>query len=161
MDDVLTLCAELPTRSLEAGECLLEEGTPAGPMYVLVRGAVEVRKDGSTLLRIDTPGSFLGEVSALLGTRRSADVVATEPTEVRVIEEPSAALAADPQLVVAMARLLAHRLRAVTSYLADLKRQYGDAGGHLALMDQVLSELMSLRTASLEPGSEREDVPDY
>jgi CRP/FNR family transcriptional regulator, cyclic AMP receptor protein len=161
MDDVLSLCEGLPTRSLQAGEVLLTDGSPGGAMYVLTRGAVGVRKDGATLLRIEEPGAFLGEISALLGLPRSADVVAVEPSEVRVIEDPAAALTAEPELVLAIARLLAHRLRAVTSYLADLKRQYGGAGGHLALMDQVLSELTAIRTASLPPGSEREDVPDY
>jgi CRP/FNR family transcriptional regulator, cyclic AMP receptor protein len=161
MDDVLALCADLPTRTLEAGEFLLTEGSSGGTMYVLVRGAVEVRKDGGTLVRIDGPGAFLGEISALLGGPRSADVVAVEPSEVRVIDDPMTALAGEPELVLAIARLLAYRLRAVTGYLADLRRQYGGAEGHLALMDQVLSELMAMRTASLAPGSEREDVPDY
>jgi CRP/FNR family transcriptional regulator, cyclic AMP receptor protein len=161
MDDVLSLCAGLPVRILATGEVLLAEGSPGGAMYVLVRGAVEVRKDGGTLVRIDDPGAFLGEISALLGVPRSADVVAVEASEVRVIEDPTAVLAAEPELVLAIARLLAHRLRAVTSYLADLKRQYGGAGGHLGLMDQVLSELTAMRRASLAPGSEREDVPDY
>jgi CRP/FNR family transcriptional regulator, cyclic AMP receptor protein len=161
MDDVLSLCAGLPIRTFAPGEVLLAEGSPGGAMYVLVRGAVEVRKDGGTLVRIDDPGAFLGEISALLGVPRSADVVAVEATEVRVIEDPTAVLAAEPELVLAIARLLAHRLRAVTSYLADLKRQYGGAGGHLGLMDQVLSELTAMRRTSLAPGSEREDVPDY
>jgi CRP/FNR family transcriptional regulator, cyclic AMP receptor protein len=161
MDDVLTLCAGLPTRTFEAGEVLLVEGSSSDAILVLERGAVEVRKEGAALLTIDAPGAFLGEISALLGTPRSADVVAVAPTEVRVIEDPAAALTADPQLVLAIARLLAHRLRASTSYLADLKQQYGGAGGHLALMDQVLSELTAMRTTSLAPGSEREDVPDY
>jgi CRP/FNR family transcriptional regulator, cyclic AMP receptor protein len=161
MDDVLTLCADLPTRALEPGEVLLREGSPGGALYVLARGAVEVRKEGGTLLRIDEPGAFLGEISALLGGPRSADVVAVEPSEVHVVEDPAAALAAEPELVLAIARLLAHRLRAVTSYLADLERQYGGTDGHLALMDQVLSELTSLRAPSISPGSEREDVPDY
>jgi hypothetical protein len=29
------------------------------------------------------------------------------------------------------------------------------------MMDEVLSELMSMRPTSVEPGSERSDVPDY
>jgi CRP/FNR family transcriptional regulator, cyclic AMP receptor protein len=161
MNDVLALCADLPTRTLAAGEVLLTEGSSGRTMYVLIRGAVEVRKDGGTLVRIDEPGAFVGEISALLGVPRSADVVAVEPSEVRVLADPTAALAAEPELVLAIARLLAHRLRAVTSYLTDLRRQYGGAGGHLALMDQVLSELTAMRTTSLAPGSEREDVPDY
>lgn len=161
MDDVLALCADLPTRVLATDEVLLADGSPAGELYVLARGAVEVRKDGETLLRIAEPGAFVGEISSLLGGSRTADVVAVEPSEVYVVEDPSAALAAEPELVLAIARLLAHRLRAVTSYLTDLKRQYGSAGGHLALMGQVLSELTAMRTSSITPGSERADVPDY
>jgi CRP/FNR family transcriptional regulator, cyclic AMP receptor protein len=161
MDDVLALCADLPRRTLHAGEHLLNEGARGTEMFVLVSGAVEVRRGGVTLTHVTDPGAFLGEMSALLGTAYSADVVAAEPTTVVVIDQAAEAIAANPELVVEIARLLARRLHAVTSYLADLKRQYAATGGHLSMMDEVLSELMSMRPTSIEPGSERSDVPDY
>jgi CRP/FNR family transcriptional regulator, cyclic AMP receptor protein len=161
MDDVLELCAGLPTRTFRPGETLLSEGTPGSAMYVLVTGLVEVRKGAVAVTKVADPGSFLGEMSALLGTPYSADVVALEPTDVIVVEEAAAMVTSSPELALAIARLLARRLQAVTSYLGDIKRQYAGADGHLAMMDQVLSELIAMRPRSIEPGSERSDVPDY
>ncbi|MFO7778998.1 MAG: Crp/Fnr family transcriptional regulator [Nitriliruptoraceae bacterium] len=161
MDDVLARCSGLPSRTFDVGEVLLAEGAPAGTMFVLVSGRVEVRKGEVTVTSVSEPGAFLGEMSTLLDTPASAEVVAVDPTEVLVLEDAVTAVAADPQLTLAIARLLARRLQAVTSYLGDLKRQYGDLDGHLAMMDTVLSELSSMRPREIEAGSERDDVPDY
>jgi len=140
---------------------LLAEGGRSGSMFVLVSGRVEVRKGQVTVTSVSEPGAFLGEMSALLDTPTSAGVVAVVPTEVLVLEDAVTAVAADPQLTLAIARLLARRLRAVTSYLGDLKRQYADLDGHLSMMDTVLTELSSMRPRDIEAGSERDDLPDY
>lgn len=161
MDDVLSLCRGLPSRTLAQGERVLIEGARGGTIFVLVTGRVEVRKGGVTITSVSEPGAFLGEISALLGTPTSADVVATEPTEVLVLEHAELSIAERPELTLAIARLLARRLQAVTSYLGDLRRQYADQGGHLSMMDTVLSELASTRPREVEAGSERDDVPDY
>jgi len=161
MDDVLALCSGLPSRTFEAGEVLLAEGGRGVAMFVLVTGRVEVRKGSVTVTSVSEPGAFLGEMAALLGTPTSADVVAVAPTEVLVVEDAAASVADNPQLTLAIARLLARRLHAVTNYLGDLKRQYADLDGHLSMMDTVLSELSSMRPRDIEAGSERDDVPDY
>ena len=161
MDDVLTLCRGLPSRTFAAGERLLVEGATGGTVFVLVTGRVEVRKGEVTITSVSEPGAFLGEIAALLGTPTSADVIATEPTEVLVIEHAATSISERPELTLAIARLLARRLQAVTSYLADLRRQYADQGGHLAMMDTVLADLISARLRDIEAGSERDDVPDY
>jgi CRP/FNR family transcriptional regulator, cyclic AMP receptor protein len=161
MDDVLALCGDLPVRTFDPGEVLLAEGARGAAMYILVAGRVEVRKGSVTVTSVSEPGAFLGEMAALLGTPTSADVVAVAPTEVLVVEDAAASIVDDPQLTLAIARLLARRLQAVTSYLGDLKRQYAEVDGHLAMMDTVLSELTSMRPREIEAGSERDDVPDY
>jgi CRP/FNR family transcriptional regulator, cyclic AMP receptor protein len=161
MDDALTLSADRPERTVETGETLITDGAPGAAMYVLVEGGFEVRRHGQRLTTVSEPGAFLGEIAALLGSSHGADVIALEPSTVRVIDDPTTASADSPQLALAIARLLARRLRAVTTYLGDLKEQYASSGGHLALMDQVLSELTALGPAAVEPGSERDDLPDY
>jgi CRP/FNR family cyclic AMP-dependent transcriptional regulator len=55
---------------------------------------------------------------------------------------------------------LAERLAFVTTYLADLKHQYGDAPG-LAMVGQVLSELAQRQGPTARPGSLRDPDPDY
>jgi RNA polymerase sigma factor (sigma-70 family) len=80
---------------------------------------------------------------------------------VHVLEHASTAVRTNPDLALAVARLLARRLAGVTAYLADIKRQYADSNTHLALMDQVLGNLVAANPADERPGSERSDVPGY
>lgn len=161
MDDVFRLCQGLPERHYVPGEELLAEGTSSGRLLVLIEGSVSVRRQGVPLLHLGEPGIFLGEIAAVLGGNHSASVVAETPTRCYVVEQAASALAEHPELLLAVAKLLAWRLNTVTGYLVDIKRQYGDDGGHLSLMDQVLSQMMSSKPVTIEPGSARDDVPDY
>lgn len=160
MDEVLALCTGLPRRALAAGERLVVEGAHDARMYVLERGSVAIHRDGVALTRVDEPGAFLGEMSVLLARPSTADVIAVEPSSIVVIEDAAAALVDSPALLLAVSRLLARRLDAVTGYLGDLKRQYADTDGHLGMMDEVLTALMSIRAPAMEAGSERGDLPE-
>ena len=155
--------ASLPTLDVPAGTHLIKEGVPMGRIYVLKHGAFDVVRNGVRVVAITEQGAFLGEISALLGTVPTANVVATQDSTVHVIDDAAAAVQRDPALTYAIAQLLARRLQAVTSYLVDIKRQYAGTDTHLALMDQVLANLMATQqqASGLQPGSERSDVPDY
>jgi len=162
MSDVLALCHALPEQQVPAGSILIEEGVPVGRIYVLKQGAFDVVRNGVRVVGITEPGAFLGEISALLGSGPTADVVATKDSTVHVIDDAPIAARRNPELTYAIAQLLARRLQAVTSYLVDIKRQYADTDTHLGLMDQVLGNLMAMQpTTVLTRGSERSDVPDY
>lgn len=152
---------ELPLRPVAAGTTLLQEGVPTDELYMLATGSFEVVRGGVRVVVIDEPGAFLGEIAALLGSSPTASVVALRDSSVRVIAQAAHAVRGDPELTYAIARLLARRLHALTAYLVDIKRQYGDSENHLGLMDQVLARLMTLQAGSTPPGSERRDVPDY
>lgn len=160
MSEVLTLCGGLPRRELAAGERLIVQGQRHDRMFVLEHGSVAVEREGRVLTRVEEPGSFLGEMSVVMGRPATADVVAYEPSCVVVIDDAGSALLDSPELLLAVARLLARRLDAVTGYLGDLKRQYADAEGHLGMMDEVLTGLVSIRSTPMQPGSERNDVPE-
>jgi hypothetical protein len=77
------------------------------------------------------------------------------------MDDASAAVQKRPELTYAIAQLLARRLTALTAYLVDIKRQYANSNTHLALMDQVLGNLIATHPSATKPGSERSDVPDY
>src|SRR5262249_31543997 len=94
------------------------------------------------------------EMSVLLGTPHSARVYALEPSRTRVMSAD--AVLSSPDLLLAVARLLAARLHSMTSYLADLRAQYADSEGHLSLMADVLSELTASRPVTIAPGSTRD-----
>jgi len=156
----LDLTADLPPRRLEPGEVLYDQGdeTEAG-VVVLVDGSLRVELDGSLLSDIDVPGSFVGEIGALLGTPRSARVVALEPSTVRVVGDLHAFFATHPAVALELSRQLAGRLHRMLMYLSDARAQYGDSDGHLSVIDSVLGRLASRAPVEIEPGSDR--APDY
>ena len=161
MNDVLELCSDLPELRVAKGDNLIEEAIRTDRLYVLKSGAFEVVRNGVRVVLISEPGSFLGEISAVLGSAPTAYVVAAQDSTVHVVDNASAAVQRWPELTYAIAQLLARRLSAVTGYLVDIKRQYADSETHLALMDQVLGNLMAMNPSAIKPGSERRDVPDY
>ena len=157
------LISGLPIRPYAVGENLVvEEQSSTGELFVLVSGAVEVVKGGETLITTLTkPGSFIGEMSLLLGTRYTATVRAIEPTTCHVIEKGEAYLRNNSEVGLAVARMLAERLHSATAYLADIKRQYAGSAASLAVVDQVLDTLVHHQQSDgLEPGSERAFDPN-
>jgi CRP/FNR family cyclic AMP-dependent transcriptional regulator len=161
MNDVLAICSDLPEMRLAKGDTLIEEAVRTNRLYVLKSGAFEIVRNGVRVVRIGEPGAFLGEISAVLGSAPTANVVAAEDSTVHVVENASDCVRRQPDLTYAIAQLLARRLSAVTAYLVDIKRQYADSDTHLALMDQVLGNLIAMHPSVSAPGSERNDVPDY
>ena len=161
MNDVLAMCSDLPEIRVAKGVRLVKEAVRTDRLYVLKSGAFEVERNGVRVVLIAEPGSFLGEISAVLGSAPTATVVAAQESTVHVVDDAYAAVQRWPELTYAIAQLLARRLSAVTGYIVDIKRQYADSNTHLALMDQVLGNLMAMNPGAIKPGSERSDVPDY
>jgi CRP-like cAMP-binding protein len=159
VDTILALCADLPERHFPTGAELLPEGGRSGVVHVLTEGTVGVEVGGVLVKRVGEPGAFLGEIAALLDAPHSARVVALTDTRTRVMSVAS--ISENPAVLLAIARLLAARLNAMTGYLVDLRNQYADDTTHLGLMAEVLSELTSVRPSGFVGGSDRTDVPDY
>ena len=160
MTDMLSLSAHLPEVEFAAGDTIVREGGPAGSLWVLVSGALQVRKGGVLVNTVTRPGALVGEISVLLGSAVSATVEATERSVMRHAADGHALLASDPAITRLVAVGLAERLNFVTTYLADLKHQYGDAPG-LAMVSDVLSQLAQRQGPSARPGSARDPDPDY
>ncbi len=157
---MLSLSATLPEVAYAAGDVVIEEGTTTGSIWVLVSGALDVRKGGVVVNRVVHPGALLGEVAVLLGSGHSASVVATEPSVLRYARDGRALLDSDPKISTFVAVGLAERLDFVTTYLADLKNQYADAPG-LAMVSDVLARLAARTGPKAQPGSRREPDPEY
>jgi CRP/FNR family transcriptional regulator, cyclic AMP receptor protein len=109
---------------------------------------------------ITKEGAAIGEMSVLLGTDHGATVVATEPSSFRYAEDGQAFLFGDPEITKLLAVTMAERLNFVSTYLADLKVQYGDATG-LSMVSEVLTNLAERQVATARPGSTRDPEPDY
>jgi CRP/FNR family transcriptional regulator, cyclic AMP receptor protein len=159
--EVLELTVGLPRRSLAAGETVVVEGEPTGVLYVLESGSLEVRRGDVTVAVLDRPGAVVGEMAVLLGAAPTASVVASGEAVLRVADDGAAFLASRPEIGLLVARMLAERLHLVTTYLADLKQQYGGTGTQLGLVSEVLSSLTGSAGSNSEPGSEREPDPMY
>jgi CRP/FNR family transcriptional regulator, cyclic AMP receptor protein len=146
---------------LEPGAVIIRLGQGDAGLFVLVEGTLEVRRDRTVLARMSEPGSVVGELSMLLGTSASADVVATEPTTVRRVDNAEQLFRDVPEFGRHLAVMLARRLHRVTTYLGDLNEQFADRPGTLGLVPTVLQELLSAEQADADPGSEREPDSPY
>ena len=161
MNDVLAMCSDLPELNLARSDVLIEEGVRTDRLYILKSGVFEVVRNGVRVVMIGEPGSFMGEISVVLGSAPTASVVAVRDSTVYVVENASSVVRRRTEFTYAIARLLARRLSALTVYLVDIKRQYADTDSHLMLMDEVLANLIAMQSTDFEPGSQRNDVPDY
>lgn len=157
--EVVELTEGMPERAVPAGASVFADSAGQIPILVLVSGRLRVLHGDAELALIDRPGAFVGEVGGLLGTARTADVVAAEDSVVRTIGEPEAFFAAHPAVALELARQLAGRLHRLVAYLGDVREQYADRADHLGMLDSVLARLSSRAPVEIEPGSDRS--PDY
>jgi CRP-like cAMP-binding protein len=160
MEELLALSTGHAQRSVEPGESLIVDGEPSHPLYVLLEGALRIEKGGALIATVTEAGTCVGEMSLLLGSHATADVVASERSVVAVIEN-AASMIEETGLAVVLARLLASRLHVMTGYLADIKIQYADHEGGLGMVDVVLDSLMRSSGTRSRLGSERDPDPEY
>jgi hypothetical protein len=69
-------------------------------------------------------------------------------------------LASSPAVTTLVAMGLAERLNFITTYLVDLRHQYGDAPG-LSMIPDVLRELSQRQRPLAKVGSARDPDPEY
>jgi CRP-like cAMP-binding protein len=126
MVDLLQLSSHLPEVEIDSGHEILHEGEQTQSIWILVSGELRVRRGTTVIDWIDQPGAVMGEMAVLLRTAATASVEATEPSRLRYAANGEEFLA-DPMVIHLVAVALAERLNLVTTYLADLQDQYGDA----------------------------------
>ena len=161
MEELLTLAHGLPQRSVASGDTVIADGQPVGSLFVLLEGVLRVEKGGQLITTVTEPGACVGEMSLLLGIPATADVVASEASTLAVVDNAHAMLEQEAGLPLALARLLAARLHAMTTYLADIKQQYADHEGGLGMVDVVLGSLMRSSGPRTTLASERDPEPEY
>jgi CRP/FNR family transcriptional regulator, cyclic AMP receptor protein len=154
------LVRNLPVIDLQPDDVLVREGEHTSAVFVLDRGALSVTRGGMAIAEIATPGSFVGEIAALVGGDHSATVTATAPSRLWRADDGAAFLRSSPDIAVMVATEVAHRLQSLVAYLADLKRQYDGAPG-LDMVDGVLTRLAQQARKPAQPGSAREPDPLY
>jgi CRP/FNR family transcriptional regulator, cyclic AMP receptor protein len=126
-DDVrAVLAAHGRQMRVRKGQVLLAVGLPANDVYLVLEGCVSVSlvsaQGRETVLRSIGPGEMFGELAAIDGEPRSADVVAAENSTLLVIPGPAfiGLIGTDPVLSLWLARYLAHQVRYLTNRIYEL-----------------------------------------
>lgn len=156
MHAILRHFLDTPLQTVPDGEILLAEGDRTGRVFALAEGQLEVLRGDTQVAVLTEPGSIIGETSVLLDAPHSATVRALGDAKVHRVYDGEAFFAERPELGWVLARLLARRLNAGTTYLADLKRQVTGAGDDLEKVSETLESLLHRQEATPQPGSERD-----
>jgi CRP-like cAMP-binding protein len=157
---MLTRTANLPEVEFGPGDTITVEGGESGEIWILVSGTLTVTKSGELVNSITRPGAIVGEISILLESRHGATVTSTGTSRLRLASDGRSFLDGEPELMRMVATSLAERLNFVSTYLADLKHQYGDAPGLLMVSD-VLGRLATHQDAPARSGSARDPNPEF
>jgi CRP-like cAMP-binding protein len=102
----------IPLRTFAAGERIFLEADAGDAMYVVRTGAVDVISFGQVLDRVGAGGVF-GEMALIDDAPRAAAALASEATEVVVIDKPTflKLIAEEPEFALQIMKLMADRVR--------------------------------------------------
>ncbi|RJP23063.1 MAG: cyclic nucleotide-binding domain-containing protein [Candidatus Abyssobacteria bacterium SURF_5] len=133
-------------------EIVFSEGENTSEMYILLSGKVEILKDDKRIAVVEEEGSYLGELSTLLGIPRSATVKTMSSCQFLVVgsEKVTDFLASSPALGLKLARMLAERLVRMNMDHVRLERKIDlmmerlrDANDRLQKRDKQVEQLVA------------------
>ncbi len=127
--DLLGLSQVSQLKELEIGEVIIQQGEYDGCIYILLKGNLEISKDGKRIGTMNHSGEIFGEMSIVDGSPRSATIKATEETVVLSIDAAIMDRNLNPDDVHRcyvvyrlFAEALAERLRETTAENIKLKK---------------------------------------
>jgi CRP-like cAMP-binding protein len=132
-------------------KALFSEGERSLDMYILLSGKVEVLKNNKRIAVVEEEGSYLGELSTLMGIPRTATVKTMTPCRFIVVGGDRAMdfFSSSPLLGLKLARMLADRLVKMNNEHVRLKQRIDflsiakeQAEGKLDKRDQQITRLM-------------------
>ncbi len=156
MRQLLDSCAGLPLDMFPSGSVLLQQGETTNRLYILVSGRIEILRGTTQVAVLGEPGSAIGDMSILLEAPHTATARALTDIDAHVIADGRGFFQDHPEASYVVARMLAHRLNAATTYLADLKQQYAGESNHLEMVGDVLESLLYRPRPRIMPGSDRD-----
>lgn len=117
-EEVEAIFAAGSLSSCAAGEVIVTAGEPGDSMFFLLEGQAEARTDEGKVLRSYGPWSYFGELSFINpGHRRSATIVATQPSRLQVLNQSSITA-----LIVSHPRAIFTLVRRTCAFLVDNER---------------------------------------
>lgn len=110
--DLRSILAAGKQQSYLRDRTIVKEGEIGVAFYLIVEGAVEVRRRGRVIAKLGG-GSFFGEMSLLDNSRRSSDVVAVAPTDCLVLSSWNfqSCLESNVGIALNLLKTMAQRLR--------------------------------------------------
>jgi hypothetical protein len=111
MATVLDHCEGAPRRQYGAGDALITAGEATDRLCVLATGEVEVLRGETRVAVVSEPGAMFGEMSVLLARPHTATVRALSPASVYVIDDAGGYLKSNPEIALAIGRMLAAAAR--------------------------------------------------
>jgi CRP-like cAMP-binding protein len=111
--DLRRIAALAVERDVDQGTELIREGEPGTEFFVVVEGAIDVRRRGRRVAQLGA-GSYVGDIARLSRSPRTATVVAATPLRVLAIAGRDFVELLDtiPELWLKVARTLADRVDA-------------------------------------------------
>jgi len=135
--------------SFDTGRIMFLEGEDSQDLYVLVSGELDILKGNKKIREITEKGALFGEMSFLLGTKRTATVKAR--SDVRAIripkEEVANFLQEFPAVTETITRVLALRLSETTQMLYGL-REFCDQLPDAVILTDRDSKVLTWNTAA-------------
>ena len=109
--ELIEVAISADERKAPAGDRLTEEGRRGREFFVLVDGAVTVRRGGRKLAELG-PGDWFGEIAILTYQPRTATVTATSPVRLLVISDRAfrRVVETTPRIALKVLRSVAERL---------------------------------------------------
>ncbi len=149
--------------SYSRGQTLFLEGDQSQDLYVLISGEVGVIKGDKLLATLVDPGTLFGEMSVLLGNKRTATVRALSDVEVYCIpaERVKDFLLKYPEAAQTITKLLAQRLDETSQILYGLREFVDklpdavlllDRSGKIVTMNPAARDLYGLASERYECG---------
>lgn len=102
----------IPLKRFDAGERIFLEHDAGDAMYVVRSGAVDIITFGRVLEHVQAGGIF-GELALINDAPRAAAALASQPTEVVVINKPTflALTTEEPEFALAVLEIMSRRMR--------------------------------------------------
>ena len=119
------LFSESNERVFEEGDVVFREGEESDFLYYIVSGRLDIYSSRHKISTLTPDDIFLGEMSFLLNSRRSADVVSSGRSTLVMIDKQRfvTVIKEKPHYGVFLARLIAQRLSRVNHRLAELEQE--------------------------------------
>jgi serine/threonine-protein kinase len=140
----------LVTRTYSSGTVLFYEGDDSRDFYVLNSGKCEVLRSGKRLATIDQPGASFGEISAILGGRRTATIRALTKTVCTIVplEQLKTFLAKNPDVQKGVLEVALTRLKDLNERYVRSQNAAAIAKSRLLRLSRQLAILSSAELAA-------------